>query len=111
VQLQTDRKYLISSVPDSVDINSVIKKILLPSIMLLERGEITLYFAQTKRVEKFCGTIFSMLGDHMGQIAISGLKAATCQRPSRYFLTHLDDMEKVVPLTAKSARKNGNNCV
>lgn len=77
--------------------------------MLLQSGEVSAYFAVTKKVEKFCGTIFSMLGDHMGQISISGLKAPNCQRPSRYYLTHLDDMEKVVPHPNKKPRKNGRN--
>lgn len=103
-----DRKYLISSVPDGVDINTVIQRVLVPSIMLLQRGEVSSFFAVTKQVEKFCGTIFNMLGDHMGQIELCGLKGPTCQRPSRYFLTPLNEMEQVRSVALKTWRSDGN---
>lgn len=109
MQLQTDRKYLISSVPQGVDTNLVIQNVLIPSLLLLEQGEIVSHFAVSNKIEKFCGTIFSLLGDHNGQIEISGLKSATSSYPSRYFLTPLANMNEVVPYEQKIPRSDGKH--
>lgn len=101
MQLQTTRKYLLSCVPTGVDLNEALKHVLLPYILALEQGDFRTFFAATGREESFCGTIFSVLGDHMGQIVLQGIKGPQCNFPSRYYLTPLASMDEITDVKVK----------
>jgi hypothetical protein len=95
-----------------MDINEVLKYVILPFVLALEQGDFKTFFVQSQREEHFCGTIFSVLGinlsyfkrvlthhfhlgDHMGQIVLEGLKGPKCKFPSRYYLTPKETMDEV----------------
>lgn len=76
-------------------LNEALKVVIVPSIKLLERGAFSTYFAISDKVESFCGTILSILGDHMGLCDAAGLKGPLCDHPSRYSLTAKDLLDSL----------------
>lgn len=87
---------MICSLPEDIPLNDALKALVVPSIKLLERGGLQTYFALTEQTEDFCGTILSVLGDHMGLCDAAGLKGPQCDHPSRYSLvtkTALDSLD------------------
>lgn len=67
---------------ENAHIDEVVNTVIVQPGLRLEAG-VKMYFGETNREEYFIGSVFAILGDHVGQAEVACLVAANGKAPSR----------------------------
>lgn len=97
----------------------IISTVLMPFQQLLENGQFEAYFAPAKKIKRFCGSIFTfignhkliklskltktVLGDYMGHCEMLGLIGPKGGFPSRLTERTQAELSSSAPLTYRNA--------
>lgn len=85
-KLKVKNKSLVAVARRDLDLFSVIRAVIVPAMLQLQRS-VVLRLPQRRICLPVIGSLFRVLGDHVGQAKLAGIPGTTSNYPARYRMT------------------------